>query len=481
MVAKAQITITRLDDGYTINTTPSSIVIPSNSDGSSPILTGAKTRVLLSKAGVNISITIASVVGTGCTASFTGNEVIIISVSADTGNLQINFSSTDGSYTSSVNVPFSKSKNGADGLSIVLSNEVHALPANHDGSVTQASIDLAVCAIAVRRGSIPLTPVAANATPGIGQFRYNVPSVTAGTAVRVNNNTFKLSTITASTCVIKVLIYAESLSNPIEKEMVITKVIGSDPTEFNQVKSIFDNWKFADSTEIDGNKIRSGTVTADKINTLNLLARHISTSDTLEKLTINANNDNSIKIRHTNGQVGIQMGLIGGVPKLVFYNEYGNKVWEGGMSGIVYVDNVPESWSPVNFKLLPGNHSNVIPDVNGNITSSEKAQLKSWVNTGSGFLTTDFGGQPIISTGATFYSYSAGINAQAENNRVYEGLHTSQLKSTGNWMPNGWYGQSGTALYQVSEYPVKVYATTLEYYANGRMIASILIDDITML
>src|SRR5690606_25995737 len=134
-------------------------------------------------------------------ASYSGNEVTITSVSADSGNLQINFDATVGSYPSSVNVLFYKSKNGADGLSVVLSNEAHTLPANHDGSVTQASIDLAVCSITARRGSIPLTPVAANATPSIGQFRYNIQTVTGGTAVRVNNNTFKLSTISASTCV----------------------------------------------------------------------------------------------------------------------------------------------------------------------------------------------------------------------------------------------------------------------------------------
>src|SRR5690606_5566126 len=107
-VGKGQITISRIDDGYTINTTPSSIVIPSNSDGSNPILTGAKTRVLLSKAGVNIPVAITSVAGVGCSASYSGNEVTITSVSADTGSVQINFSATDGSYTSSVNVPFSK-------------------------------------------------------------------------------------------------------------------------------------------------------------------------------------------------------------------------------------------------------------------------------------------------------------------------------------------------------------------------------------
>ena len=48
-------------------------------------------------------------------------------------------------------------------------------------------------------------------------------------------------------------------------------------------------------------------------------------------------------------------------------------------------------------------------------------------------------------------------------------------------MPNGWYGQSGTALFQVSDYPVQVYAITLEYYSNGKMMTSVLIEDITMI
>lgn len=307
-IGKAQITISIVDDGYTINCTPSNIVIPANADGSNPILTGAKTRVLLSKAGVNIPVTITSIVATGCTASHATNEATITTVSALTGNLQIHFKATGDPYESYVNVPFSTSKNGNDGLpgqngkdgiSVILSNEVHALPANHDGSVSQASIDTAVCSITVLKGSMPLTPVAANATPGIGQFRYNIQSFPGGTAVRVRdiynsdtNNTFKLATITASVVKIKVFIYAESLANPIERDMTVTKVNGADPTEFEDVKVTFNNWKFADSTEIDGAKIRTGTLTADKIVSLVAFAQALFAEEiTAEQLIVTGNSE----------------------------------------------------------------------------------------------------------------------------------------------------------------------------------------------
>src|SRR5690606_14355852 len=159
--------------------------------------------------------------------------------------------------------------------------------ANHDGSVSQASIDTAVCSITVLKGSMPLTPVAANATPGIGQFRYNVDLVTGGTSLRVNNNTFKLATISASTCVIKVLIYAESLNSPIQKEMVITKVIGSDPTEFEEVRDIFYGWKVPGKVTINGAMLEAESVRAAAIIVENIFAKHFQTNNIGARTTIN--------------------------------------------------------------------------------------------------------------------------------------------------------------------------------------------------
>lgn len=228
-IAKGYKTITRVDDGYSIVATPSTILIPTNYDGTNPVLTGAKARVLVTNAlGTSLTVTITSITPTGCTATYSGNELTITGISSDNANVLVYFSATGG-YTGNINIPVLKAKQGESAYSVVLTNETHALPADYNGTVSPSAIDMAQSQIIVLKGATPLTPVAANATPGIGQFRYNIGTVTGGTAVRVNNSTFKLATITASTCKIKVTIYLESLSRSVEKEMVITKVAEGSP------------------------------------------------------------------------------------------------------------------------------------------------------------------------------------------------------------------------------------------------------------
>lgn len=55
---------------------------------------------------------------------------------------------------------------------------------------------------------------------------------------------------------------------------------------------------------------------------------------------INELGDNTTKIKHPNGVVGIELGLVDGEPKLVFYNAEGIKLYEAGMNGIVYNTNI---------------------------------------------------------------------------------------------------------------------------------------------
>lgn len=328
IIAKGQKTITGLQDGYSIIATPANIVIPSNADGSNPILSGAKSRVLLQNSqGVNMTVNIISVVGTGCTATYSGNELTVTSVSADSGNLTVTFNSSSG-YVGSINIPFAKLKQGESTYNVLLSNEAHAIPALYDGRVDQAAIDLTVSKIIVLKGTTPLTPVAANATPGVGQFRYNIDTVVGGTAVRIDNNTFKLATITSSTCVIKVKVYLESLSRVVDKEMVITKVVGGNPDDFNEIKSVFDGWRFADTNEFDGNKIKSGTITADKIIVETLFAKHIATNNIGARTTINVlptdSNDptgnlsyykaDGIRQYYSNGRVSSYQGIVENLP-----------------------------------------------------------------------------------------------------------------------------------------------------------------------
>lgn len=228
-IAKGYKTITRVDDGYSIVATPSTILVPTNYDGTNPVLSGAKARVLVTNAlGASLTVTITSITPTGCTATYSGNELTITGISSDNANVLVYFSATGG-YIGNINIPVLKSKQGESAYSVVLTNETHALPADYNGTVSPSAIDMAQSQIIVLKGATPLTPVAANATPTIGQFRYNIGTVTGGTATRVNNSTFKLSTITASTCKIKVTIYLESLSKSVEKEMVITKVAEGSP------------------------------------------------------------------------------------------------------------------------------------------------------------------------------------------------------------------------------------------------------------
>jgi len=233
LVAKGQKTITRLEDGYTIRLAPQAIVIPANADGSNPILTSAKTRVFLEKGGANIAITINSVVGSGCTATFSGIEVSITAVSATQGSVTVNFTGADG-YVGVAQVNFVVSKQGEggiDAITILLDNETHALPASFDGTVTAAALDTARTKIMVFKGARELTAVAANATPGIGQFRYNVNTVTGGTATRIDNSNVKLASITVDQAIINLNIYAESLTNTYTKQMTVTKVREGKPGE----------------------------------------------------------------------------------------------------------------------------------------------------------------------------------------------------------------------------------------------------------
>lgn len=226
LIAKAQITISELEDGfYTVRLAPSAIIIPSNADGSNPVLTGAKARLFVSKEGGNTPVAINSATGVGCTVTWSGNEITITSISALEGRVVINFTTEDG-YTSTTEISFLVSKqgeNGEPGISVWLDNETHAIPAKYDGTIVSGGFDAAKTGVFAWKGE-HLTAVAANAIPGIGKYRYNIDSVTGGTAVRINDSSLRLVTMTADTAVINIKVYVEGMDNVFTKQMTITKV-----------------------------------------------------------------------------------------------------------------------------------------------------------------------------------------------------------------------------------------------------------------
>ena len=246
----------------------------------------------------------------------------------------------------------------------------------------------------------------------------------------------------------------------------------------NSANNTVNSWKVPNKTTIDGGKIETNSITADKINTNLLVAKQLKTSETNSRLSVNELGDNTIKIRHTNGQVGIELGLVGGLPKLVFYDSSGTKTWEGGMSGIVYVQNVPESWNPITYTFLNYSDS-IIPDSNNNLTTSQLHDLRDLIHS-QGFAV-QYQGYVGIASGVVRYSYQAGINGTAEMNRVYEGIHTTQDKLTSNWIPNGWYAQSEIMVMELESDPIPKYGVGLEYFVNGKLVTTAFVDNITIL
>ena len=101
-IAKGYKTITRVDDGYSIVAAPSTILVPTNYDGTNPVFTGAKARVLVTNAlGESLTVTITSITPTGCTATYSGNELTITGFSYESiggRNLLLN-SKNERSYT----------------------------------------------------------------------------------------------------------------------------------------------------------------------------------------------------------------------------------------------------------------------------------------------------------------------------------------------------------------------------------------------
>ncbi|WP_164108245.1 MULTISPECIES: hypothetical protein [Sphingobacterium] len=228
----------------------------------------------------------------------------------------------------------------------------------------------------------------------------------------------------------------------------------------NNAQNTVSNWTYAGTTEINGNQIRTGTITADKLVADTLIARQVKTSEANNRLTINETNDNTIKIRHNNGQTGIEMGLLGGEPRLIFYNANGQKIWEGGMGGIIYVNNIPESITSLNYCYI-SNHPMML-------SFADKLQMCDNLKYSGDVSDDPTGTQIYVNTNTYAYQYSAGNNAQSGNNAQYNGLHNSNLK-TSPWISNGWYTEGNVSIYSSPQYYFNI---QIFYVENGQIVHS---------
>ncbi len=211
----------------------------------------------------------------------------------------------------------------------------------------------------------------------------------------------------------------------------------------------------ADSFKVsNGSSGTSGVITPFEVVNNQVVLKGITTADTLitpgngpahpttgwNGLSVNKNNDNAIRFRHANGQIGIEMGIINGELVLNWYNDQGVLVWKGGSSGIVYLNNVPASWSARSMGL--------ISDTIGEFpTSAELADLtleaenELAISSGTGFqqvATADSGSTAVFPvTIVQNYYYLPGVNPQSSANQIYEGYHTDN--GTFGFITNGWW------------------------------------------
>jgi hypothetical protein len=215
--------------------------------------------------------------------------------------------------------------------------------------------------------------------------------------------------------------------------------------------------------EVVGNQVvLKGTTVADTLITPGTGPAHPAAG--WNGLSVNRGNDNALRFRHANGVVGIEIGIIGGQLTLNWFNDQGMLVWQGGSSGIVYIDNVPASWNLIELGVISAT-------IGENPTETQKETLRDLARFRTAFYTDNDG---IISIGnegdlgyfpmnrIAKYQYSAGQNADAAGNRLYEGVYNGIGFQNG-YIDDGWYGQ------WVTGFPRGFVGVDLYYFKNGKI------------
>jgi len=227
--------------------------------------------------------------------------------------------------------------------------------------------------------------------------------------------------------------------------------------------------------EVVGNQVvLKGTTVADSIITPGTGPTHPATG--WNGLSVNKNNDNAIRFRHANGQVGIEMGVINGELVLNWYNDQGVLVWKGGSSGIVYIDNIPASTSPRLMSLISSTISFDPTEAEIQTLATDADQLLVFTS-GEGYQ--QFGGDavdgafPINRT--TKYLYDSGRNSESAVNAVYEGFHDDINYTDSPFITNGWWAfyVSGNKDETFLSDGYGNYYLSLVYIQNGKQFASL--------
>lgn len=190
---------------------------------------------------------------------------------------------------------------------------------------------------------------------------------------------------------------------------------------------------------VANNQVRMTNVSVDNIVTPGTAAAYPSTG--WNGLSVNMGNDNALRFRHANGQIGIEIGIIAGQLVLNWYNDQGVLVWRGGDSGIRYVTNIPASFTSYSIGLISSSVGEY-PDASGLTELEYVADQQLAISSGTGEQQIGITGPD---SNATFplnhqvkYNYIAGVNPESSANEIYEGFHDAQSTSSP-FITNGWW------------------------------------------
>lgn len=190
---------------------------------------------------------------------------------------------------------------------------------------------------------------------------------------------------------------------------------------------------------VANNQVRMTNVSVDNIVTPGTAAAYPSTG--WNGLSVNMGNDNALRFRHANGQIGIEIGIIAGQLVLNWYNDQGVLVWRGGDSGIRYVTNIPASFTSYSIGLISSSVGEY-PDAPGLTELEYVADQQLAISSGTGEQQIGITGPD---SNATFplnhqvkYNYIAGVNPESSANEIYEGFHDAQSTASP-FITNGWW------------------------------------------
>ena len=232
LVSTGQLTIIDTNDGLNLYLTNQSHVVPTDLNGLSGNFTGCVTTAVITLGSLNDSANwaVTATPSAGVTGSLSGKTYTVTAMSNDTG--YVDFSASRVGYaTLTARFTLAKAKAGADGISIVLSNEAHILPAGSDGTVSNYASSGTT--IAVYEGGAALT---ASVTATTSAFRIGTITQAPASTITVGAVSYSGATATVAqhsamaagtdsvTLIIPITVYrANGTSVTVKKTQTISK------------------------------------------------------------------------------------------------------------------------------------------------------------------------------------------------------------------------------------------------------------------